>query len=55
MSTPTQHPRKRLLCRLGSHRYVLRTNAESGEHWHECRYCGRFDPRSTSTGGWIGM
>ncbi|HEU4512750.1 MAG TPA: hypothetical protein VFR87_06570 [Nocardioidaceae bacterium] len=51
MSTPTLSSRKRFLCRFGVHKYVLRINSESAERFHECRYCGKFDPRSSSTRG----
>lgn len=47
MATTTT--RKRLRCRLGMHKYVLKVN--EGERYHECQYCGKFDPRSSSTGG----
>ena len=44
---------KRLRCRLGIHKYVLRLN-DTGERFHECKYCQHFDPRSSSTGGGAG-
>ncbi len=44
--------RSRVLCRLGTHQWVLRRNAEVGGRdalYQECRRCGRerstYDPR----------
>jgi hypothetical protein len=51
MTTPTLTPKRRFLCRIGVHKYVLRINPESSERFHECLHCGKFDPRSSSSGG----
>ena len=51
MAEITTSPRKRLLCRIGIHKYVLRVS--DGERYHECTYCQHFDPHSSSVGGFI--
>lgn len=50
MTTTTPSRKKRLRCRLGMHKYVLRVSDDGGR-FHECAHCGHFDPRSGSTGG----
>ena len=54
MADVTTSPKKRLLCRMGIHKYVLRVNDEGGR-FHECRYCRHFDPRSSSSSAGGGL
>jgi len=39
-------PAKRLRCRLGIHKPVLRSDADA--RWYECEHCEKFCPNVTS-------